>query len=244
MNALSLGARMIRPPLRALVNLVVGDEQRVVRVRSGAARGARLALDLRQEKAYWLGYYEPAVQRFLEQSVAPGDVVYDVGAHVGFLSVCAARLGAVVYAFEPMAQNAARLRTNVSLNELEIHVVEAAVWRDVGAVDLLPGDSTREYRTTAGKTLPSVSLDAFAEREREPALIKVDVEGAEAEVLRGAGRILAEVRPLIICEIHGERAHREVLELLDGYSVEELEGRWRIVARPKATASRELGLPR
>ena len=225
---------MIRRWLRAAVNRVVGSEQRVVRVRSGAARGARLALDLSREKAYWLGYYEPSVQRFLEQNVKPGDVVYDVGAHIGFFSVCAARLGAVVYAFEPVAGNAARLRDNVSLNDLQIHVVEAAVWETSGSVDLVPGDSDFEAYATPGSGTTSVSLDAFAEHEPQPALIKLDVEGAEAEVLRGARRILAQAHPLLICEIHGVGARDDVDEILSEYSVEELEGPSRIVARPVA----------
>lgn len=218
------------------MNRLVGSEQRVVRVRSGAARGARLALDLSREKAYWLGYYEPSVQKFLEQNVAPGDVVYDVGAHIGFFSVCAARLGAVVYAFEPVPGNAARLRDNVSLNDLEIHVVEAAAWETSGSVDLVPGDSDFETRAAPGSGTASVSLDAFAEREPEPALIKLDVEGAEAEVLRGARRILAQARPLLVCEIHGEGARGEVEQLLSGYSIVELESPSRIVARPLAAA--------
>ncbi|HVN59911.1 MAG TPA: FkbM family methyltransferase [Gaiellaceae bacterium] len=223
---------MIRRRLRAVVNRIVGSERRVVRVRSGAARGARLALDLSREKAYWLGYYEPSVQRFLEQNVAPGDVVYDVGAHIGFFSVCAARLGAVVYAFEPVPVNAARLRDNVSLNDFEIHVVEAAAWESSGSVGLVAGDSDFEARATAGTGTPSVSLDEFAEREPEPSLIKLDVEGAEAYVLRGARRLLASARPVLVCEIHGEDTRDDVEELLAGYSLEELEGPTRIVARP------------
>jgi len=222
---------VIRRPVRALVNRVVGEERRVVRVRSGAARGARLALNLSREKAYWLGSYEPSVQRFLERNVTPGDVVYDVGAHIGFFSVCAARLGAVVYAFEPVPENAARLRENVSLNDLEIHVVEAAVWGEDGSVELVPGDSDFESRAAPGTGVPSVSLDSFAEREPEPALIKVDVEGAETEVLRGARRILAQARPVLVCELHGEGRRAEVEALLPGYAVEELEGPTRIVAR-------------
>ena len=225
---------MIRSSVRAVVNRFAGEGQRVVRVRSGAARGALLSLDLSREKAYWLGYYEQAVQCFLERNVTPGDVVYDVGAHIGFFSVCAAKLGAVVYAFEPLPENAARLRENVSLNGFDITVVEAAVWADDGTVDLVPGDSDFESRVAPGDAVPSVSLDAFSERERPPALMKLDVEGAEAQVLRGARRILADVRPLLVCEVHGAGVRKEVEELLSGYSVEELESASRIVARPEA----------
>jgi FkbM family methyltransferase len=218
---------------RPFVNLVVGDKVRVVRVLSGPARGSRLALDLSKEKAYWLGHYERAVQRFLQENVSPGDVVYDVGAHVGFFSVCAARLGATVYAFEPLAANAKRLERNAALNSLDIHAVEAAAWNETGTVDLLPGDSAKEFRTVAGAGVPSIALDEFAEREQPPTLMKLDVEGVEANVLRGARGILAEARPTIVCELHSEQARADVLELLTAYRIEELDSRMRIVARPR-----------
>jgi FkbM family methyltransferase len=222
----------MRRLVRALVNRAVGDELRVVRVLSGAARGSRLALDLSTEKAYWLGYYERRVQRILRDNVKPGDVVYDVGAHVGFFSVCAARLGAKVYAFEPVATSAARLRTNAALNRLDIEAIEVAAWHETGSVELVPGQWAQQVQTVAGEGVPSVALDELAERERPPNLIKLDVEGAEAHVLRGARRILAEARPLVVCELHGELERREVLELLAGYRIEPVEGGSRIVARP------------
>jgi FkbM family methyltransferase len=219
---------------RPFVNVVVGDKVRVVRVLSGPARGSRLALDLSKEKAYWLGHYERPVQRFLEQNVTPGDVVYDVGAHIGFFSVCAARLGASVYSFEPLGANASRLRTNATLNELDIHPVEAAAWHETGTVELVPGDSEKEFRTVAGAGVSSIALDEFAARERPPTLLKLDVEGAEAHVLRGARSILAENRPIVVCELHSDQARIDVLALLEDYAVEDLDGPSRIVARPKS----------
>jgi FkbM family methyltransferase len=215
--------------LRALVNLVVGEKVRVVRVLSGPARGSRLALDLSKEKAYWLGHYERPVQRLLRENIAPGDVVYDVGAHVGFFSVCAARHGAEVYAVEPSPSNAARLRRNAALNGLPIHVVEAAAWGTTGTVDLVSGDSDKEFRAVPGSEVRSIALDDL---ERPPTWIKLDVEGAEAHVLAGARRILAADRPSIVCELHDPKARRDVLELLHDYNVEELDDHSRIVARP------------
>lgn len=223
----SIPLRLARP----VVNRVVGDKVRVVRVLSGPARGSRLALDLSKEKAYWLGHYERAVQRFLKENIAPGDVVYDVGAHVGFFSVCAARLGAEVYALEPSATNAGRLRRNAELNDLPIHVVEAAAWNESGTVELVAGDSAKEFHTAVGTGVRSIALDELGERERPPALIKLDVEGAEGKALEGARRLLAETRPTIVCELHNEQARADVLGLLHGYRVEELGGPSRIVAK-------------
>ncbi len=63
---------MIRGLARGLANAVVGRRLRVVRVLSGVARGARLELDLRSQKAYWTGTYERGLQRALRDLVQPG----------------------------------------------------------------------------------------------------------------------------------------------------------------------------
>jgi len=217
---------------RALVNAVAGDEIRVVRVRSGVARGARLALDLSKEKAYWLGHYERPLQRLLRDTLTGSDLVFDVGAHVGFLAVCAARLGAKVVAVEPDAANARRLRRNVELNGLDVEVVEAAAWSTDGVVAFVRGPSTKEGHAVSGEGVESVTLDELVDRYGTPALVKLDVEGAEAEVLGGARRLLAGRDSLIVCEIHGAAARERVLQLLQGYTVRELDSPDTIVARP------------
>lgn len=214
---------------RRLVNAVAGDELRVVGVWSGVARGCRLQLDLSTEKAYWLGWYEHALQRFLSEHLGAADLFFDLGAHVGFFSVCAARLGARVVAVEADAANAARLRTNVSLNGLDVTVVEAAAWDETGTVRLVGGPSAKEHAAEPGDGVASVSLDDLAARYGTPTVVKIDVEGAESRVLAGGGRVLAEA-PVIVCELHGDEQRALVLELLAGYSVVELDSPYRIAA--------------
>lgn len=219
--------------VRPVVDRLAGDRLRVVRVRSGVARGARLELDLTREKAYWLGHYEPEVQGLLARLVRPGDLVYDVGGHLGFFSVCAALLGASVVVFEPSPGNARRLRRNVELNGLSIDVVEVAVWDSVEGAELVAGASDSEWWVTAGSGVPTVALDGFsAGRGDRPSLLKVDVEGAEVRVLAGAARLIAEIRPAIVCELHSAEARDAIEALLPGYSFEPVGHDWRILALP------------
>ena len=205
----------------------------MIQVRGGVARGTRLALDLRREKAYWLGHYEPEAQSFLESHVGAGDVVYDLGAHVGFFSICAGRLGAKVYAFEPLARNAARIRRQADMNGLPIEVVEAAVWDSDGGVHLEDGDSDSEWRAAEGGAVASIRLDDFASHHDPPTFVKIDVEGAEGRVLRGAEAMIRRYRPTILCEVHGDELRGEVLGLLEGYEFENVGSEWRIGATPR-----------
>jgi FkbM family methyltransferase len=233
----SLPVRLASTPAGRLARIVVrrtlGGRPRVVRVLGGAARGVRLELDLGIEKEYWLGIYERDVQELLRREVGPGDVVYDVGAHVGFFAVCAARLGARVYAFEVSPGNAARLRRNVQLNALPIEVVEAAVWESDCGVAVASGGSDREWIVGPGGSFPSVTLDSFAAAHEPPTLLKIDVEGAEAHVLRGASTVLAERPPVILCEVHGPGPEQHVRSQLAGFAIETLPGGSRLVARPR-----------
>lgn len=207
-----------------------------MRVLSGRARGARLELDLAREKAYWAGTYEPEVQDFLARVLAPGAVFYDVGGHIGFFSVLAARLGARVVTFELLPENVSRIRRNAALNGLEIEVVKAAAWDSSEGVSLVAGDSSSEWRAAPAGSSGSVSLDEFAALHPPPDVIKIDVEGAEARVLAGAARLLAERRPIVICEVHGREERELVRQLLRDYDVETLGNEWRLVARPSPVA--------
>src|SRR5215469_5968283 len=103
-----------------------------VQVQQGFAKGIWIRIDLSRERSWWAGTHEPAAQDLLRQIIAEDTVFYDVGAHIGFFSLPAARMAARVIAFEPDPENAERLRAHVVRNHLDhrIEVVEAALWSD------------------------------------------------------------------------------------------------------------------
>jgi FkbM family methyltransferase len=218
--------------LRRAVIRSVGGRRRVVRVLSGIARGRRLDVDLGSQKAYWTGRYERQLQRFLRETLRPGDVFYDVGAHQGFFSVCAARLGARVYAFEPVEGNLRQLHRNIELNDADVEIVAVAVSDAGGRVGLARGASSAQWRTEPGDAVAAVTLDDFARDHPAPRVVKIDVEGAELHVLRGAVRVLREHRPIVVCELHGREIREQVRGLLEGYEFRTLESERRLVAVP------------
>lgn len=176
------------------------------------------------------GCPEPAVQAEIVKHLHPGGCFYDVGAHIGYYSLLAARLvgrqGRAV-AFEPDPINAAALQENLSRNNLhQVEVIPAAVWNVSGQVKfqrssaLSPEVSSRRGKVAgpAGEGLgagliesEAVTLDAFAQNHPVPTMIKIDVEGAEAEVLQGAQRLISQARPIWLIEVH----HQQAMDFLE-----------------------------
>jgi FkbM family methyltransferase len=183
-------------------------------------RGQRIRLDLDDWISYQIfltGYYdvETAHTRFFRRLVREGMVVVDVGANIGYYTLQAAvRVGpsGSVHAFEPVAEIHERLLENVRLNGLGNVVVNRRAVQDrPGTVEVFVGDRTN--RGTSGPVAPpnpagrqqveAVTLDAYAEATGLAAVdvVKIDVEGSEAEVLKGMSRLLAREEIQLLVEI-------------------------------------------
>jgi FkbM family methyltransferase len=243
-GALVLLRRLAR--VKGVRRIVLPVARRVLRsgvVRSGPAAGLRLDTD-GTNPGYLLGASEPQVQEALVRLLGAGDVVYDVGANVGFLTLLAARRvgpAGAVYAFEPHPRAAEVLRANVRANSFaNVHVVEAAVGRTTGRVRIRADDHLTARLGDAGFDVSQIALDHVD--AAAPTLVKIDVEGAEVDVLEGASRVLAEARPVVICELHGgtEEACASLLAAA-GYDVSRLEdaegGMPHLIAMPQGLAA-------
>jgi FkbM family methyltransferase len=167
------------------------------------------------------------MQLAFESLLRPGDVVWDVGAHIGFFSLLASRLvgpAGEVVAFEPVAQNRSRLKKNLSLNPVQnVSVRSEAVAAISGKAVLHPRGSSsmwsliQDGRRANGLLAVCITLDDVARETGAPALIKVDVEDAELDVLRGARRLLRDHRPTILVELLDPSDIKKVHSIADGY---------------------------
>jgi FkbM family methyltransferase len=187
--------------------------------------------------SYWLGSYEIGVQLALQRLLRRGDVFYDVGANAGFFTVLAARLvgpRGLVFAFEPLPENVESVREQVELNRLSwCEVVPFAVGAHSGqsALSYVPGRSAlahlgpRGFESELEIPVRTVTLDEFTARNPFPSLVKIDVEGAEAEVLEGAVAAMERGAHLVL-ELHGPEIAAEVVKMLGraGYVFESLNG--------------------
>jgi FkbM family methyltransferase len=175
-------------------------------------------------------HYEPNTQAFIRQFLRAGMVAFDVGAHHGFYTLLMARCvgpQGLVVAFEPSPIERRKLVWHLWLNRLPWVRVEPYALADrEGIMDFfLTKDNSAnslsppEISPIVGKvTVPVTTLDTFCERAgiKRVNLIKVDVEGAELLVLKGAQRILTEMRPIIVMEVSKRTTARF------GYSVDDL----------------------
>jgi FkbM family methyltransferase len=162
------------------------------------------------EEVFYKNIYEK------EYAIRPGDVVLDVGAHIGSFTIKAAReagpTGGVV-SFEPSAENFSLLSRNVEANSCaNIRLYKVAVGSQPGTAQLQlhrrrgtnslyphPTSEPIGVEEVAVRTIDSVADELNLKRVD---FMKIDVEGAELEVLKGAKKVLSEYHPSIAMETH------------------------------------------
>lgn len=187
--------------------------------------------------------YEPEVWRHLMSNVRAGDVVADVGAHIGLYTLALAkRVGPSgrVVAFEPDEKSFRDLLRHVELNGLQavVRAVRAAVGTLDGEIGFTSDQDTQNRilveKTHQSSTVPAVRLDSFFKGQRLD-ILKVDVEGFEENVLKGGLDVPMEspqAPRLIYLEVHpynwssyGTTSKSFLRQLREaGYVVETLDG--------------------
>jgi FkbM family methyltransferase len=215
-------ARMVRGSL----NRAVPEGLSRVDVAGGGLAGMSLWLDLKSEKDYWLGTYEPDLQAGISALVKPGMVAYDVGANIGYISLLLAKaVGKTgrVYSFEALPQNLKRLDKHITMNDLQdrVEIIPGAVVDRSGPLRFWVGPSANMGKAegSAGRKpiengdsieVEGLSLDDFASRQDhpQPDVVKMDIEGGEVLALPGMRQVLAHAKPLVFLELHGPQAAR------------------------------------
>lgn len=222
--------RILRLPLQLI------PQEAELRILSGPLRGKKWVAGAASH-GYWLGTYERNVLRAFRDAVHAGATVYDIGANVGLYSLLASmRAGTTgcVYAFEPVERNLAYLKRHIRLNNAEnCRILEAAVADVEGKTRFAQsphGHSMGRLASNGNLEVGCVTVDGCIYGPtglRPPNVLKIDVEGAEREVLRGARRSLAEFHPTVFLEVHGTEQHRDCRDFLRsvGYDVKETYGR-------------------
>lgn len=199
-------------------------------VKTGPAKGLRFNGRGSRNAGFVLGTYELELQTVLAQLAAPGAVVFDIGANIGFLTMLAAsRVGPTgrVICFDPLPQNVEQIRYNAQLNGFDnVHVIQEAIgdsnaqvnlqtsaecgWGRIGDCAAIRPDEFTGDLAVAMKTLGEA---VTSHRLPSPDLIKIDIEGAETKLLAGSIEFFKNHRPTMLIELHGTNG--EVADLLD-----------------------------
>jgi FkbM family methyltransferase len=212
--------------------------------------GARFSVDLRDriQRQMWCASYEPHVTHCLKSILRPGDTFVDVGAHIGYHSFYAAGVVGTtgrVFSFEPDPSVYARLKRNLEPFP-HAYAFHYAVWkheaellfeRSSCAQESGWGSLTTVRTLGTGEQIPihAVSLDGWSREIDSSAVraIKIDAEGSELAVLKGATKLIEESRPVLLLEVNdvvlrqgGASGNLILSELRDlGYRIYEIRNR-------------------
>ncbi|NEP53985.1 MAG: FkbM family methyltransferase [Moorea sp. SIO3C2] len=221
---------LIAPLQRWIVNYLLRNNQFVYTINAGPARGLHYPVHLPEDKQIWTGTYEVEFSILLANAVKPGDVCYDIGGFRGFFSGVLALAGAKqVCIFEPFPENCQQIQAvidaNPGLSALKLH--EMALGEQSGNVEFLvmPESSMGKLASSSFQlevqeqkkiSVPIESIDELIKvgSLKIPNLIKIDVEGAELSVLKGAFHTLKKAKPILFIEIHSRELSRDCYEFL------------------------------
>lgn len=197
---------VLRGPLRG-VRWIAGSAV-------GPAKGLSVVLNLTEPE-----------QLAMARKLAPSKgICWDIGANVGLYTLLFSRYSKQVFAFEPLPRNIRYLARTLEVNGVtNATIVPCAVADSVGLSAFQEGVNCAEGRLDSKGRQPVavISGDAFASTYGVlPSLIKIDVEGGELSVLKGANELLMNQKPTILLSTHGESRRVDCFAFLRniGYS--------------------------
>ena len=200
-------------------------------ISGGPAKGLVFPVQMPQDKLMWVGTWEIEFANELSNSIKPGWVCYDIGAYKGYYAgIMALRGAAEVIIFEPLPSNIERVKKLVELNKhLNMRVEEVAVSDKTGLATfnimadktmgkLAFSDFEKGESGIQKLDVHTISLDELIEKGiPEPDFVKIDVEGVEELVLKGAIKLMQRKKPVLMIEIHSIEIGKRCMELLKKY---------------------------
>jgi len=182
---------------------------------------------------------EPIQTQSFIKAVKKGNVLFDVGANVGYYTVLGSKLvgsEGKVFSFEPLVRNISYLYRHVEINKLEnVNIIPCACSDSFAIVNFVQENNTAmghiEDKIANSSNIKmtvalSITLDEVATKLNiKPSVLKIDVEGAELSVLHGAEAIISNLKPFIFLSVHSDLLRTECLNYLSkfGYKFEPLQ---------------------
>lgn len=214
---------------------------RKAHIATGHMAGLRMLLEMKRQKYFWMGTYEPWIQDAIVGHYCSDMHMWDIGAFTGFHTLLMRTIAgpSKVLAIEPDPVSCSILIENLSLNGFsDVLVLPCAVGGRASKgriIRVADGPSQTTITECTNGECDITTLDEILLRSQPPGLVKLDIEGAEAHAFTGASRLLTEVRPVWILETHGD-AGNAALEILrnHGYRIARID-------KPHGSAGEILG---
>jgi FkbM family methyltransferase len=175
---------------------------------------------------------EPEQTSAFVGALKPGQVLFDIGANVGYYTILGSRIvgpKGKVFAFEPVIRNVVHLYQHTVLNKARNVTIISAACSDALSLTMfsagpnfamghMTNDSGLETGVNeAAYPVPTVTVDGMVELLGvSPDVIKIDVEGAELSVLKGAKATLRKAKPTVFLSTHSDVLRSTCLEYLKG----------------------------
>lgn len=216
-----------------------------VRIKSGPLKNRRWIAT--SGKGFVNGTQESYKTDAFLKYFSPGDVFFDIGAHIGYYSAIAATINGPsgkIFAFEPRPMNARFFKKHMKINNFtNVSLYEMAVGETDEDVrfDTHKGSATGRVSKDGDLRVRQVSVGKMVKEGTLPApdFIKIDVEGGEIEVLKGLANVISSSRPKMIIATHNPECHSFVVDFLNNYQYnfkilnpEHIKGDTEIIALP------------
>jgi len=165
------------------------------------------------------GEYGQDEVNFLISILNQFSIVYDIGANIGYHTTAFASVARKVYAFEPNPHNYALLTMN-TMDKKNVRLLNCAVGEKIGTINCsdydpsIPGNFGMMHVGGDGADTPVVMLSIDEMNLQKPDVIKIDVEGAEYGVFKGAIRTITKYQPVLYYEAHETKHFKEIYEML------------------------------
>jgi FkbM family methyltransferase len=207
-------------------------------ISAGPAKGLVYPVSLPQDKLLWAGTWESEFTSKLVPLIPPGAVCYDIGGHRGFLAGVMAMSGAAeVHCFEPNPANATQITKVIELNpdrKMTLHQCAVGATDTTAEFVIMPqssmgklnGSSFQSDQKTGTRINVDVrSLDSMHARDglKPPHVMKIDVEGAEVDVLLGASTIIQQYHPKMCIEFHSRALLDACITILNAAGYRRIE---------------------
>ena len=224
---------MIKNIVKQILVFIFGDKNRLMKMRNGLFKGIKIEINFKNQLALIFGSPEIHLQEILKKYVTKNAVVFDIGANIGYVSIAMSRLvgdNGRVFSFEAIPSTAERCSRNLEFNACDnVRLINKALSAECKKVEFRIPDSGdthpmasmvwhKNMSNVVILEVDSIAIDLDEQfKSLTPSFLKIDVEGAEGQVVLGMQHMISRCLPIIFieCSIAGRHIVWDLLKSLN-----------------------------